>query len=113
MDISKLAQEIFYSLGSGYNECVYSNAFQVLLRKYHIPYEVEKIVPIVFENHTIGNARLDFVIKDTVVELKSVKNIQDGMRIQIKNYLKLTGLKKGILINFPIGGEFIEYEIFH
>uniref|UniRef100_A0A6C0JUF8 GxxExxY protein n=1 Tax=viral metagenome TaxID=1070528 RepID=A0A6C0JUF8_9ZZZZ len=113
MDISSLAQEIYNSLGSGYNECVYSNAFQVLLRKYHIPYEVEKIVPIIFENHTIGYSRLDFVIRDTVVELKSVKTIQEGMRIQIKNYLKLTGLKNGILINFPIGGERIEYEIFH
>ena len=105
------AKEIFEALGSGYNECVYHKAFEIALRKRGIDYESERIVPITFQNHVIGNLRSDLIVQDTVIELKSTRVINDAMRIQVKNYLKLTGLKKGVLINFPLGASEIQYEI--
>ena len=107
--IKKFANEIYSELGTGYSERVYHNAFEVLLRKNGINYETERIIPIVFMGHTIGNLRADLIIdKELIVELKSVKNIGASMMTQIDNYLKLTSLKKGILINFggPGGCEF-------
>jgi GxxExxY protein len=49
-------------LGPGYSERVYHNAMEVVLRKNGVPYETERIVPIVFEGHTIGNLRADIII---------------------------------------------------
>lgn len=112
MNIQEFAKEIYEKLGSGYSESVYHNAFEVLLRKNGIQYETERIVPIPFEGHVIGNLRSDLIIGgDLVVELKSARNINDVMRVQLQNYLKLTGISKGILINFPITGGDIHVEM--
>jgi len=105
------AREIFQTLGSGYNECVYHKAFEIALRKRCIDYESERIVPITYENHVIGNLRSDLIVNNTVIELKSTRVLTDAMRIQVKNYLKLTGLHRGILINFPINACEIQFEI--
>ena len=100
--IEKLIEQVYAELGSGYSERVYHNAMEVLLRKHNIPYESERIVPIMFQGHTIGNLRADLIINnDTVVELKAVKTLNDGFRQQALNYLHLTGLKRAILVNFP------------
>ena len=109
--IRQFANVIRSELGSGYSERVYHNAFEVMLRQNGISYETERIIPIVFMGHTIGNLRADLIIdKDLIVELKSVKNIGAPMIVQVNNYLKLTGLKKGILINFG-GGPGCEFEV--
>jgi GxxExxY protein len=96
---------VYKILGPGYSERVYHNAMEVVLRKHGIPYETERIVPIVFEGHTIGNLRADIILnKKTVLELKSVKTMNEVMVTQAQNYLKLTGLSEAYLINFPPSG---------
>jgi len=100
--MNELAVKIYESLGPGYSESMYHRAFEVLLRQQGIQYETERIVPIVFEGHTIGNLRIDLIVDGTViVELKAIAKLNDAAKIQAKNYLKLTGLPKAILINFP------------
>ncbi|QIG59851.1 hypothetical protein [Dishui Lake phycodnavirus 4] len=112
MNIQEFAKEIYDELGCGYSEAVYHNAFEVILRKHGIHYETERIVPITFKGHVIGNLRSDLIIEgDVVVELKSARNITDVMRVQLHNYLKLTGISKGMLINFPLTGEDIHVEM--
>jgi GxxExxY protein len=75
---------------------------EVILRERGISYETERIIPIVFKGHTIGNLRADIIInKTTVVELKTVKNINDVMVSQARNYLKLLNLDEAYLVNFP------------
>jgi GxxExxY protein len=100
--MENLAKIIYQSLGPGYSESMYHRAFEVLLRKDGIQYETERIVPIVFEGHTIGNLRIDLIVEGTIiVELKAIAKLNEAAKIQAKNYLKLTGLPKAILINFP------------
>ena len=100
--IVEFANEIYSTIGPGYSERVYHNAIEVLLRKNNIPYETEKIVPIVFENHTIGNLRIDLVVGgELIVELKATKSFNETNHIQLRNYMKLTGIKEGMLLNFP------------
>lgn len=100
--IEALAEKVYSTLGPGYNECVYHNAMEVLLRQNGIAYETERIVPIPFEGHIIGNLRADIIIdKHTILELKAVKTINDAMECQAKNYLKLLNLTRAYLINFP------------
>ena len=103
--MQEIANKIYASLGPGYSESVYHRAFEVLLRKDGIPYETERIVPIVFEGHTIGNLRIDLIVNGTcIVELKAIAKLNEAAKIQTRNYMKLTGLTKAFLINFPLNG---------
>lgn len=100
--IHEYVAEIYTILGPGFSERVYHNAIEVLLRENGISYETERIIPITFKGHTIGNLRADIIIdKTTVVELKTVKNITDVMVSQARNYLKLLNLQEAYLVNFP------------
>lgn len=102
MTIHEFANHIYKTLGSGHSERVYHNAMEVMLRKNNIQYETERIIPILFEGHTIGNMRADIIVENKIiVELKSTKSLNGIMKQQLKNYLKLTGLNHGMLINFP------------
>ena len=102
MIIKEYAELVYKNLGPGYSESVYNKAFEVLLRKNDIPYETERIVPIDFMGHNVGNLRADLILDgEIVLELKAVKNMTDVMVTQAQNYLKLTGLKHSYLINFP------------
>jgi len=101
MYVREWAQIVYDALGPGYNECVYHKAMEVLLRKQGVQYESERIVPIVFEGHTIGNLRSDIIVDGGVVlEFKSVRALTDAAALQTRNYLRLTGLSLGYLINF-------------
>lgn len=105
MNISTIAQNVYKTLGHGHSEAVYHRAMEVGLRKQNIKYDTERIVPIQYEGHVVGNSRLDLVINDTmIVELKSVSSLKPKEITQLQNYMNLTGMKEGMLINFPLGG---------
>ena len=53
------ADKIYSQLGPGFSERVYHNAMEILLRKDSIPYESERIIPIDFEGHNVGNLRAE------------------------------------------------------
>ena len=103
IDIEALAKRIYTQLGSGYSERVYHNCMEVVLRKEGIQYESERIIPIYFEGHVVGNLRGDIIINNEIVlEFKAVKTLNEVMETQVRNYLRLTQLKTGYLINFPL-----------
>ena len=102
IDIESLAVEIYSLLGAGYSERVYHNAMEVMLRELGVHYESERIVPIPFKNHVIGNLRADIIIDShTVLEFKTIKTLNDAAVLQAQNYLHLMGLKTAYLINYP------------
>jgi GxxExxY protein len=100
--IAEYANEIYDTLGPGYSERVYHNAMEVMLRAHNRPYETERIIPILFKGNTIGHLRADLIIdNDIIVELKATRMLNDSNKVQLMNYRTLTGIKNGILINFP------------
>ena len=111
--IKEIANDIYSQLGCGHSERIYHNAMEVSLRKRNIQYESERIVPIIFEGHTIGNMRADLIIENNlVIELKSTRNLNQAMNNQAMNYLKITEIRSGLLINFPQGdSETCEFSI--
>ncbi|NBX49108.1 GxxExxY protein [bacterium] len=112
--VKTLAGRVWSTLGPGFSERVYHNAMEVGLRQLNIPYQTERIVPIVFDGHTIGNIRADLIVDSRIlVELKSVRALKDEHRVQTQMYMKLLQLPEGLLINFPSGGEHIEMENFN
>lgn len=100
--IANHAKNIWKSLGPGFSERVYHNAMEVCLRKSGIPYETERIIPIVFDGHVLGNLRADLIIdRKLIVELKSVRCIKEEHYTQTRLYLRLLGMTDALLINFP------------
>ena len=103
--VRAVAIRVWQTLGPGFSERVYHNAMEVGLRKSSIPYQTERIVPIMFDEHAIGNIRADLIVDSRIiVELKSVRALKDEHRVQTRMYMRLLGLPDGILINFPNAG---------
>lgn len=100
--ITGLSSRVYKHLGAGYSERVYHNAMEVLLRKEGLSYETERIIPIEFEGHVIGNLRADLIVEnELIVELKAVKSLTPAMTTQAKKYLHLLDLSTALLVNFP------------
>jgi len=96
-----LIETVYRTLGPGYTERIYHNALEVLLRKNNMSYETERIIPIVFENHVIGNLRADLIVEgSTIVELKSTRTLTEANRTQLRTYMHLLGITNGLLVNF-------------
>lgn len=109
MSIVSIATHVYKTLGHGHSEAVYHRAMEVGLRQRGIKYDTEKIVPIKYEGHVVGNFRFDLVIDDTtIVELKAVSAIKQREITQLRNYMSMTGLTSGYVINFPITGDDLE-----
>lgn len=103
-DIHKMVNDIYTALGSGHSERVYHNALEVSLRELNIPYESERHVPIYYKQHVVGMARADIIVRrTTILELKTVKSLNDIMIAQAKKYLTQLDLTSAYLINFPPG----------
>ena len=99
--IIEKCKEIYSTLGRGYTENIYHKAFETELQSEGIPYETEKIVPILYKNRQIGFGRADIVLNDIVIEFKAMIQPPRMSEIeQINNYMINLGVKKGIIINF-------------
>jgi len=102
LNIENLMKEIYAELGPGHSERVYHNAVEVMLREKRIRYETERIIPVVFRGHVIGNVRADIIIDGRcILEFKTIRTLSDGAELQAQNYLRLTGLNLAYLVNFP------------
>jgi len=95
-----LIKEVWSELGPGYSESIYHNALEVSLRLAGIQYETERIIPVKYKGHVIGNLRADIILEAMIVELKSVRSLTEPNRDQIRTYMKILGYTHGILVNF-------------
>ena len=105
-DIQTIAQGIYNELGSGFDECIYQKAIEVELRLAGIPYENQRIIPIFYKNHNIGESKADLIIDNSiVVEIKAIStSLSDKEESQLRKYMECTGLSTGLLVNFPQAG---------
>jgi len=104
------AMEVHKELGAGFLESVYQEAFELELQKQSIPFEREKLLNIFYKGQKLKKRYMsDFVCYDEiVVELKALGELNSDHEAQILNYLKTSGLKLGLLINF--GTRSLEYK---
>ena len=100
--------EVHSTLGPGFVESVYEEALAYEMELRGIPFERQKAVTVCYKGRNVGNHRLDFVVEDKIIlELKAASVLTDVFRQQTLSYLKATGLKLGILVNF--GTPRVEY----
>ena len=95
------AIEVHRVLGPGLLESAYEAALCVELRNAGLQYETQAAVPIHYKGHLIGDYRLDLLVENqVVVEVKSVERFDPIFQAQVLTYLRATGRKVGLLINF-------------
>ncbi|MGI6320712.1 MAG: GxxExxY protein [Bacteroidales bacterium] len=96
--------KVHKELGPGLLEKVYEEALCYMLRKEGLKVEKQKELPIFFDGVKLESVyKLDLLVEDKVIiELKSVESLSDIHLAQTLTYLKLGGLKLGLLINFNV-----------
>ena len=100
--------EVHNQLGPGFTENIYERALIVELDKRGITYEVQKQIEIIYKGQKLGIYRLDLLIEGKIIlELKAVVSLNDLFKQQLLSYLRATGMKLGVLINF--GAQRVEY----
>jgi len=109
-EIRRIAKDVYRVLGSGFSEGVYDKAMQVGLRLAKIRYESQKVVELRYKNHCVGEGYPDLVVRlgrdKMIVELKAVGGEMGAAEEQqLRNYMKLLKIQRGLLINFQQPGK--------
>ncbi|MBU0549237.1 MAG: GxxExxY protein [Candidatus Omnitrophica bacterium] len=96
------AYKVHSELGPGFNEGIYHNALKMALEDQGLKYQAEKGFNVLFHGKDVGKMRLDLIIEDKIiVEIKALTgNIPTVFELQVLSYLKASGYKIGLLINF-------------
>ncbi len=94
--------EVHKKLGIGFLESVYQEALAIEFTLSDIPYEREKKLNIFYKGYDIGKKYFaDFICYQSIIlELKAMSSICKQHEAQVLNYLRATGYKLGIIINF-------------
>lgn len=100
-EIIGYAMEVYNELGYGFLEKVYENALIEIFKEKNITYSSQAPIKVKFRGKIVGEYIADLMISDKVIiELKSVEKIVGIHEAQLLNYLKATGIKVGLLLNF-------------
>jgi GxxExxY protein len=96
------AMNVHRVLGCGFLEAVYAEALEIEFTEQGIPYKREEPLKIEYKGHILNKTyAADFVCYDKIiVELKALSALDSSHEAQVINYLKATGYKLGLLVNF-------------
>ncbi len=95
------AIQVHKYLGPGLLESLYENALCLEFAVVGLRYQRQVAVPVKYRGQVIGEHRLDLIVEDmVVVELKSVERVEPVFEAQVLTYLRISGKKIGLLINF-------------
>ena len=95
------AIEVFNELGSGFNEIVYHLALAKEFKSRKIPYTSEHPLPVSYKKEVIATYRADFICFDgLLLEIKALTRVGNLETAQVLNYLKASGLRRALLLNF-------------
>jgi GxxExxY protein len=95
------AFEVLNALGHGLHEKPYENALVVELGARGLPYEQQRRYPVLYKGVQVSEYVPDLVVSSAVVvDTKVIERITDHERGQMLNYLRVTGLRVGLILNF-------------
>jgi GxxExxY protein len=90
-------------LGPGYQETFYENAMAIEMRHRGINFVRQARFPVTYRDELIGEGKVDFIVEGLVVlELKAVESLTSLFTSQVISYLKATGMKLALLLNFNV-----------
>ena len=95
------AIEVHRHLGPGFLESIYHRALCIELRERNLPYALKRRVQIEYKGHKLAHHELDLIVDSrVVVEVKAVAQLEEIHGAQLIAYLRSTGLRAGLLLNF-------------
>jgi GxxExxY protein len=94
--------EVYRNMGRGFLEAVYHECLEIEFLQRGIPFVPQQKLPIVYKRRRLKQIyKADFLCYDkVVVEVKAISQFGDEHRAQVFNYLRATGMRLGILVNF-------------
>jgi len=94
--------EVYKEMGCGFVEPVYQECLEIELGLQGISFESQVQLPLAYKGSPLkGKYIPDFILfKKIVLEIKAVKELADDHRAQVYNYLRATGYRLGLLVNF-------------
>jgi len=97
------AIEVHRHLGPGFLESIYQRAICIELDERGTSFEKKKRIAILYKGRILQGQELDLVVESkVVVEVKAVSQLEEIHASQLVSYLKTTGLRAGLLINFNV-----------
>ena len=95
------AIRVHRELGPGYLESMYEEALAIEFTAAAISFERQKLLPVFYREHLIGEHRLDFLVEQKVIlELKAISALEDIHFAIVRSYLKAANLNDALLLNF-------------
>ena len=103
--------EVYKEMGCGFLEAVYQECLEMELAIQGIPFKSQVELGLSYKGKSLNKAYIpDFLCYDKIIlEIKAIRLLEDRERAQLQNYLKASGHKLGLLVNF---GHYpkVEYE---
>jgi len=99
-----LGIKVHRALGPGLFESVYQTCVAHELRKAGMVFEQQRAIPVVYDGMVLDHAfRADLIVeRELIVEIKSIEKVTPLHHAQLLTYMKLTGLRKGLMMNFNV-----------
>jgi GxxExxY protein len=106
-NIGGTGMEVYNELGAGFLEGVYQEALELEFLQSGIPFESQSALAISYKGQPLKKSYIpDFVVfGKVIVELKALDRLSGTEEAQLLNYIKATGLRVGVLLNFGRVGE--------
>ena len=94
--------EVYKDKGHGFVESVYQDFLEIELELQKMPFDRKRVLTLEYKGRSLDHWFAPDLIcyEQIIVEIKAVKELADEHRAQLLNYLKATGLKVGVLVNF-------------
>jgi GxxExxY protein len=88
-------------LGPGFLEVMYEEALAIELAAIGVSFERQKLLPVFYREHLVGEHRLDFLVEQKVIlELKAISALEDIHFAIVRSYLKAANLNDALPLNF-------------
>ena len=100
-EIVGCALKVLNEIGHGFHEKPYENALTVEFKLQNIPFTQQPSFDLLYKGHKVGEYVPDLIAFDSVIiDTKVIDHITDHERGQMLNYLRITGLRVGVILNF-------------
>jgi len=94
------AQEVYRELGPGFEEVIYQRALARELSAHSLEFNREVWIDVYYKGEKVGRKRVDFIVEEVMVEIKAKAALEPVDFVQTLSYLKASGYKVGLLLNF-------------
>ncbi|OHB47181.1 MAG: GxxExxY protein [Planctomycetes bacterium GWF2_40_8] len=106
--IIKCFYKVYDELGTGFLESVYERSLMIELKNIGLKAIDQKSLNVYYKDQLVGDFKTDIIVEDKVIiEIKAVSKLSTQHEAQLINYLKATGIRVGLLVNF---GEELEFK---